>query len=603
VKKKWIYGIIFTLALVGLVWAEGEITSWPSLEVGDLSDSDVLVMTDVDDTTEAATGSTKKVTVAEIVTYVFNNIIGTDEQAVTGTSDSVVVTPGNLTARLAAPGAIGGTTPATSIKADELDLTAMADPAWGFNDSDSGDTDKTIARLKANAGTTTEGSVDADWWIDVLQGGSWTEVLRFDESDDQWESTKVMDFAILDPNSDITATMIQAALAEFAAAIELNTAKYTPTAGTYIDVVAGEVTFDPTELMDVVWGDSADSSHVWAWNTGSGTDPTMTVTDSGFTFNKGITISKTEGVPTTITLYEANSTDTNGVKYQGPASRDDDLILKEPDTDPAANQFKLFPAPTAGVSTYAWTTYGDFTGFTVTLPAETIDSDHYVDGSIDNAHLADDAVDSGEIAAGAIDTEHLSSNLDLLTNGTITGRTKIVTLTIASGVHDGDAEAAALTDSGESFTTSQFVGMTIYNITDGSSGLVTANTGTVITATLAGGTDNDWDVDDVWQVGPGPEQSGALFLVTAASTIRHPATAGFTVMYMSNGTAALTVDMASDSMVFKGTLDSSVVTLTAGNAIDSSGSTGDDFIGIVNASATVAKGMGKRGTWTDGGAS
>ena len=38
---------------------------------------------------------------------------------------------------------------------------------------------------------------------------------------------------------------------------------------------------------------------------------------------------------------------------------------------------------------------------------ESIDSDHYVDGSIDNAHLADDAVDSDELAAGAVDIAHL----------------------------------------------------------------------------------------------------------------------------------------------------------------------------------------------------
>ena len=43
------------------------------------------------------------------------------------------------------------------------------------------------------------------------------------------------------------------------------------------------------------------------------------------------------------------------------------------------------------------------------LHDESIDSDHYVDGSIDNAHLADDAVDSDEIAAGAIDTAHIGN--------------------------------------------------------------------------------------------------------------------------------------------------------------------------------------------------
>jgi hypothetical protein len=37
--------------------------------------------------------------------------LSTDAEAVTGTSDDVVTTPGNLTARLAAPGTIGGTTP------------------------------------------------------------------------------------------------------------------------------------------------------------------------------------------------------------------------------------------------------------------------------------------------------------------------------------------------------------------------------------------------------------------------------------------------------------------------------------------------------------
>jgi hypothetical protein len=38
--------------------------------------------------------------------------LSTDAESVTGTSDAVVVTPGTLTARLAAPGEIGGTTPA-----------------------------------------------------------------------------------------------------------------------------------------------------------------------------------------------------------------------------------------------------------------------------------------------------------------------------------------------------------------------------------------------------------------------------------------------------------------------------------------------------------
>lgn len=192
--------------------------------------------------------------------------------------------------------------------------------------------------------------------------------------------------------------------------------------------------------------------------------------------------------------------------------------------------------------------------------------------------------------------------VNALAAGEVMGLMKPVVLTIASGVHDGDNDAATLTDSGETFTASQFVGMTVYNINDESSCTVTANDGTTVTCTLAGGTGDAWDTGDAWQVGPGPLQSGSMFLVTAASTIRHPATKGYTALYMSNGTAKLTIDMASVSMVFKGTLDAAVVTLDAGDSIDSSGSTGDDFIGIVNISTTAAKGLGKRGTWVDGGA-
>ena len=65
-------------------------------------------------------------------------------------------------------------------------------------------------------------------------------------------------------------------------------------------------------------------------------------------------------------------------------------------------------------------------------------------------------------------------------------------------VHDGAANAAAFTDTGEVFPAS-LIGGTIYNVTDGSSGTITAVGGTnqdTITATLAGGTDNDWDVGD-----------------------------------------------------------------------------------------------------------
>ena len=39
-----------------------------------------------------------------------------------------------------------------------------------------------------------------------------------------------------------------------------------------------------------------------------------------------------------------------------------------------------------------------------------IDSEHYVDGSIDNAHIADDAIDSEHYADGSIDNAHIADN-------------------------------------------------------------------------------------------------------------------------------------------------------------------------------------------------
>ncbi len=71
----------------------------------------------------------------------------------------------------------------------------------------------------------------------------------------------------------------------------------------------------------------------------------------------------------------------------------------------------------------------------------------------------------------------------------------------AGGTHDGSNNASVLTDSGESWTTNEWVGYTIYNTTDGSRALITANTGTTITGTLYGGTENDWDTSDAYLIG------------------------------------------------------------------------------------------------------
>lgn len=71
---------------------------------------------------------------------------------------------------------------------------------------------------------------------------------------------------------------------------------------------------------------------------------------------------------------------------------------------------------------------------------------------------------------------------------------------VVAGTHDGAANAAVLTDSGETWTTDEWVGYTIKNTTDGSMALITANTATTITGVLYGGTDNDWDIGDTYHI-------------------------------------------------------------------------------------------------------
>jgi hypothetical protein len=70
-----------------------------------------------------------------------------------------------------------------------------------------------------------------------------------------------------------------------------------------------------------------------------------------------------------------------------------------------------------------------------------------------------------------------------------------------SGVHDGAAGAAVLTDSTASYTVNKFVNHTIKNHTDQSTSTVTANDATTVTGVLSGGSNNNWQVGDRYVIG------------------------------------------------------------------------------------------------------
>jgi len=83
-----------------------------------------------------------------------------------------------------------------------------------------------------------------------------------------------------------------------------------------------------------------------------------------------------------------------------------------------------------------------------------------------------------------------------------------------AGSHTGSDDAAILTDENGDFVNDGIEnGDLIFNTTDGSYGSVTAVTATTISATLAHGSDNDWDTDDAYtttqKAGKGPSGFGA----------------------------------------------------------------------------------------------
>lgn len=79
-----------------------------------------------------------------------------------------------------------------------------------------------------------------------------------------------------------------------------------------------------------------------------------------------------------------------------------------------------------------------------------------------------------------------------------------------SGAHTGANNASVLTDSGQTWTVDQWVGYKVNNLTDGSSGIITANTSTTVTATLSGGAEDDWDTSDVYSIVEGPLDLNAV---------------------------------------------------------------------------------------------
>ena len=77
----------------------------------------------------------------------------------------------------------------------------------------------------------------------------------------------------------------------------------------------------------------------------------------------------------------------------------------------------------------------------------------------------------------------------------------LFTVDEVAGTHTAADDQTIMTDSAGAFVVDDLIGEVIYNVTDGSSAIITDNDTTTITGVLTGGTDNNWDTNDVYSIG------------------------------------------------------------------------------------------------------
>jgi hypothetical protein len=241
----------------------------------------------------------------------------------------------------------GDTTDDDLIDQDVIEgFAGVSDPYMGFRDSDAAgadEADEEAGRIYANLVTATEDAEDSDMWFTIMQGGSRVEVLRFDESDDQWETTK----NIVVPTEVYDAT-------------DWNGDLTVPTKDAVRDKIEGLAgTGTMTTVED---GDS-----------GVGGADIVTLDFDGTVFNI------TESPDTEINIDIAD--DGLDSQHYAGASVDPEHISS------GAWDF--------GTSVEADTITEGGVGVINTGETEVIDSDMYVDASIDPAHIASGAWDFG----------------------------------------------------------------------------------------------------------------------------------------------------------------------------------------------------------------
>ena len=139
-----------------------------------------------------------------------------------------------------------------------------------------------------------------------------------------------------------------------------------------------------------------------------------------FAGNQGVTFKNHgTGGGTSFTLDKAASTNSVLVTIGG--------VMQATGTDytVSGTTITTTTSVTSGIEVLSWIIHKP--GTAPVIQDNSIDSDHYVDGSIDSAHIGNDQIDSQHYAAASIDNEHLADDAvgvaELSATGTASGTT------------------------------------------------------------------------------------------------------------------------------------------------------------------------------------
>lgn len=135
--------------------------------------------------------------------------------------------------------------------------------------------------------------------------------------------------------------------------------------------------------------------------------------------------------------------------------------------------------------------------------------------------------------------------VDAIVNDAVLAAAGITTLAdcLLTGAHTAAAHAIVMTDANAHFRDSSLIGLTINNDTDGSTGVITANTKTTVTAVLVGGVANQWALADAYTiVGAGLDmvEGSSTLALTVDARYNAAAVAGMTVHVITSPTGSAT---------------------------------------------------------------